>query len=49
MNSMRFIKAEEWGMSRFNASPARKAPIIGSTPASSAKKAATKTTVSTKM
>jgi hypothetical protein len=49
INSIRFIKAEECGISLFRAKPATNAPIIGSTPATSARKAAKKTTESTKM
>ena len=46
-NSMRFISGEVAGMSRFMASPARKAPMIGSSPAASARKAPRKTITST--
>ncbi len=48
-NSIRFISADVWGMSVFKAMPARNAPIMASTPASSARNAAAKTTASTKM
>ncbi len=49
INSMRFINADECGMSLFNAKPATNAPIIGSTPAISAKNAAKNTTARTKI
>ena len=49
MNSIRFIKAEECGMDWFNASPATNAPMMGSRPENSAKKAAKNTTNNTKM
>ncbi|MPM64869.1 hypothetical protein SDC9_111760 [bioreactor metagenome] len=48
-NSIRFINADECGISRFKASPAAKAPMIGSIPPSSAKKPQKNTTNSTKM
>ena len=47
--SIRFIKAEVFGINRFNANPARKAPIIASKPAASAKKDAKNTKASTKI
>ncbi len=47
-NSIRFISMEVCGINRFKASPAKNAPIMGSTPATCAKKAAKKTTESTK-
>ncbi|MNY12387.1 hypothetical protein D3C86_1454660 [compost metagenome] len=43
INSIRFISAEEWGINLFNAKPATNAPIIGSSPAISDKKAAKNT------
>ncbi len=48
-NSIRFISGEVRGINRFIARPARKAPMIGSIPAVSARKAPRKTTTSTKM
>ena len=47
-NSMRFIRGEVRGMSRFMARPARKAPMMGSRPAACARKAPKKTMTSTK-
>ena len=49
MKSIRFINTELWGINRFKTNPATKAPIICSTPATSAKKAEKKTTDSTKI
>ncbi|MNG36214.1 hypothetical protein D3C87_1443300 [compost metagenome] len=49
INSIRFINADDCGIRGFNAKPATKAPIIGSTPATSAKNAAKKTTERTKI
>ncbi len=49
INSILFIRADDAGMSLFNANPATNAPIIGSNPAISAKNAAKKTIESTKI
>ena len=49
MNSMRFIKIELCGIRRLSTNPATKAPMMCSTPATSARKAAKKTTESTKI
>src|SRR5690606_40701775 len=49
IKSIRFIRADECGINRFNASPAIKAPIIGSKPQTSAIKAAKKTMERTKI
>ena len=48
-NSILFMSGEVWGISLFSNIPATNAPIIGSNPASSAKKAQAKTIVSTKI
>ncbi len=48
-NSILFINADECGINLLSASPAAKAPIIGSIPPSSTKKPDTNTTKSTKM
>ena len=48
-NSMRFISGDVLGMSRLSARPERNAPMIGSSPASWARKAPRKTIASTKM
>ena len=42
-NSIRFISADVFGIRRFNANPAKNAPIMASNPAASAKKEAKKT------
>ncbi|MNY54232.1 hypothetical protein D3C86_1900760 [compost metagenome] len=49
INSILFIKADDCGIKGFRAKPATNAPIIGSTPATSAKNAAKKTTDNTKI
>ena len=49
MKSIRFINTELCGIKRFKTNPATKAPIMCSTPATSAKKAEKKTTDSTKI
>jgi hypothetical protein len=48
-NSILFINAELFGIKRLNANPDKKAPIIGSIPANSAKKAEANTNASTKI
>ena len=48
-NSMRFMSGEVRGISRFMARPARNAPMMGSSPAASARNAPRKTIASTKM
>ncbi len=48
-NSMRFISGDVRGISWFSASPARKAPMMGSSPANRARTAPRKTMTSTKM
>ena len=49
MKSMRFIRVEWCGMSLLSTKPATKAPMMCSTPATSAKKAAKNTTDKTKI
>ena len=49
INSTRFIKIELCGIKRFKTNPATKAPMMCSTPATSAKKAAKKTIDKTKI
>ena len=47
--SIRFIKAEVFGINRFKAKPAKNAPIIASNPAASARKEAKNTKANTKI
>ena len=49
IKSIRLIKGELLGISRLRERPARKAPMMGSTPDNSKSKAAIKTRVSTKI
>ena len=48
-NSIRFIKAEVWGIKRLRVRPAKKEPIMGSIPANWAKKQERNTMASTKI
>jgi hypothetical protein len=48
-NSKRFMSTEDEGIRRLSDKPATKAPMMGSTPATWARKAAKNTAASTKM